>query len=61
MKPMGGTEIQLEYLYKYVDNNLLYKVQITTSVPEKIPLAKDKPNILWQRETLTLLLKLLAR
>ena len=36
--PRGGTELQLEYLSKYVDKNLLDKVQITTSVPEKIPL-----------------------
>jgi len=47
MKPIGGTELQLSKLYKYVDNDLLSKVQITTSVPEKNPLSKDKPNILW--------------
>ena len=50
-KPRGGTEIQLEYLYKHVDNNLLNRVQITTSVPEKIPLSKDKINILWQKNS----------
>ena len=33
MNPYGGTEIQLEYLHKYVDKDLLNKVQITTSVP----------------------------
>jgi hypothetical protein len=36
--PRGGTELQLEYLSKYVDKKLLDQVQITTSVPEKIPL-----------------------
>jgi hypothetical protein len=51
-KPRGGTELQLEYLYRHVDNKLLDGVQITTSVPEKIPLSKDKPNILWQKEFL---------
>jgi glycosyltransferase involved in cell wall biosynthesis len=47
MNPYGGTEIQLEYLHKYVSKNLLDKVQITTSVPEKIPLDVTKTNILW--------------
>ena len=37
--PQGGTELQLAYLRKYVDNKLLDRVQITTSVPEKIPLS----------------------
>ena len=36
--PKGGTELQFEYLEKYVDKNLLDQVQICTSVPEKIPL-----------------------
>jgi glycosyltransferase involved in cell wall biosynthesis len=49
--PRGGTELQFEYLEKYVSKDLLNKVQITTSVPEKIPLAKDKPNILWQKNS----------
>jgi len=49
--PRGGTELQLEYLQKYVDPKLLDQVQITTSVPEKIPLAKDKLNILWQKNS----------
>ena len=35
--PRGGTELQFEYLKKYVDSKLLDQVQITTSVPEKIP------------------------
>jgi len=47
MSPKGGTEIQVAYLQKYVNAKLLNKVQITTSVPEKIPLAMDKLNILW--------------
>ena len=47
MNPYGGTEIQVEYLHKYVSKELLNKVSITTSVPEKTPLVLDKPNILW--------------
>ena len=43
----GGTEIQFDKLYQYVDNELLNHFQITTSIPEKIPLSKDKINILW--------------
>ena len=50
-KPKGGTELQLEYLSKYVDKELLDKVQITTSVPEKIPLHPTKPNVLWQKNS----------
>ena len=49
--PRGGTELQLEYLYKYVDKQLLDQVQITTSVPEKIPLHPTKLNILWQKNS----------
>ena len=49
--PRGGTELQLEYLNQYVEKKLLREVQITTSVPEKIPLATDKPNILWQKNS----------
>tara|TARA_Y100001973_G_C5165246_1_gene315748 strand:+ start:524 stop:1459 length:936 start_codon:yes stop_codon:yes gene_type:complete len=51
MNPLGGTEIQYGLLYKYVDNDLLDNFQITTSVPEKIPLSKDKINILWQQNS----------
>ena len=47
MKPIGGTELQYNQLYKYVDHKLLDNFQITTSVPEKEPLSKDKINILW--------------
>jgi hypothetical protein len=51
MRPLGGTELQYALLYKYVDNKLLNNFQITTSVPEKIPLAKDKINILWEQNS----------
>ena len=47
MNPYGGTEIQEEYLQKYVAKDLLDKVSITTSVPEKYKLVIDKPNVLW--------------
>lgn len=47
----GGTELQFEYLKKYVDSKLLDQVQITTSVPEKIPLHPTKMNILWQKNS----------
>jgi glycosyltransferase involved in cell wall biosynthesis len=49
--PKGGTELQFEYLEKYVDKKLLDQVQITTSVPEKIPLHPTKMNILWQKNS----------
>ena len=49
--PRGGTELQLEYLYKYVDHSLLDQIQITTSVPEKEPLHPTKMNILWQKNS----------
>src|SRR5210317_1030631 len=49
--PRAGTELQLEYLSKYVDKKLLDQVQITTSVPEKIPLHSTKLNILWQKNS----------
>ena len=51
INPRGGTELQLEYLKKYVDSSLLNQVQITTSVPEKIPLHPTKVNILWQKNS----------
>lgn len=47
MNPRGGTELQVELLERFADKNLLDKVQITTSVPEKEPLHSTKPNILW--------------
>jgi hypothetical protein len=49
--PRGGTELQFEYLRKYVSKDLLDQVQITTSVPEKIPLHPAKLNILWQKNS----------
>ena len=49
--PRGGTELQFEYLKKYVDPKLLDQVQICTSIPEKIPLSKDKVNIFWQKNS----------
>jgi len=49
--PRGGTELQFEYLRKHVDAKLLNKVQICTSVPEQIPLHKNKINILWQKNS----------
>ena len=51
MHPIGGTELQYSLLRKYVDNKLLDNFQITTSVPEKIPLAKNKINILWEQNS----------
>jgi len=51
MSPIGGTEIQYNKLYKYVDNKLLSNFQITTSIPEKEPISKDKINILWQQNS----------
>ena len=48
-KPNGGTELQFDYLTRYVDSKLLDQVQICTSVPEKIPLHPTKVNILWQK------------
>ena len=50
-KPRGGTELQLEYLHKYVDKFTLDKVQITTSIPEKDPQQPGKPQILWQKNS----------
>ena len=49
--PKGGTELQFDYLEEYVDKKLLDQVQITTSVPEKIPLHPTKINILWQKNS----------
>jgi glycosyltransferase involved in cell wall biosynthesis len=50
-EPRGGTELQIELLEKYVGKEILNQVQITVSVPEKIPLSKNKPNILWQHNS----------
>ena len=51
MLPKGGTELQHGFLDQYADKKLLDQVQITTSVPEKIPLHPTKPNILWQKNS----------
>lgn len=49
MNPAGATELQLGFLQKHLPKDLLDKFQICTSVPHKIPLSKDKINILWQK------------
>ena len=49
MTPLGGTELQHNFLSQHVDKKILDAVSICTSVPEKIPLHKNKPNILWQK------------
>jgi glycosyltransferase involved in cell wall biosynthesis len=51
MQPQGGTELQHGFLENHADKKLLDQVQITTSVPEKIPLHPTKPNILWQKNS----------
>jgi UDP-glucose:(glucosyl)LPS alpha-1,2-glucosyltransferase len=51
MNPLGGTELQMNELVKRLPDHYWDKVQITTSVPEKEPLAKDKVNILWQKNS----------
>jgi glycosyltransferase involved in cell wall biosynthesis len=51
MNPLGGTELQMNELVKRLPKHYWDKVQITTSVPEKEPLAKDKVNILWQKNS----------
>ena len=51
MQPAGGTELQLAYLKKHINQGVFDSVQITTSVPEKIPLDPIKSNILWQKNS----------
>ena len=51
MQPYGGTEIQYDYLIKYASKSYVDSVQITTSIPEKIPLNPLKPNILWLKNS----------
>ena len=51
MTPLGGTELQENFLTSFVDKKILEQFQICTSVPEKIPLAGDKINILWQKNS----------
>ena len=49
--PKGGTELQFDYLSKYVKKDLLDQVQICTSIPEKITIDPNKVNILWQKNS----------
>ncbi len=51
MDPRGGTELQFEFLRKYVSADLLDQVQICTSIPGKVPLHPTKLNILWQKNS----------
>ena len=51
MKPRGATELQMEMLQRNVSKELLDKVQICTSIPGKVPLDKNKMNILWQKNS----------
>tara|TARA_B100002019_G_C21230400_1_gene579776 strand:- start:338 stop:1267 length:930 start_codon:yes stop_codon:yes gene_type:complete len=51
MNPKGGTELQHHFLEHYVEEDLLSKFQICTSIPGKIPLCSDKINILWQKNS----------
>ncbi len=51
MTPLGGTELQENFLTSFVDKKILEQFQICTSVPEKIPLSQDKINILWQKNS----------
>jgi len=46
-----GTELQFDYLTKYVKQDLLDQVQICTSIPEKITIDPNKVNILWQKNS----------
>lgn len=48
-EPKGGTELQLGFLQKYVDSELLDHFQICTSIPGKVPIHPNKINILWQK------------
>ena len=51
MQPAGGTELQHSFLEKFVSKDLLDNFQICTSIPGKIPLDKNKINILWQKNS----------
>jgi len=51
MNPRGGTELQMEMLYKHCPKDLLDQVQICTSVPGKVPIDPNKLNILWQKNS----------
>ena len=43
----GGTEIQRDFLLKYVDNSILEKFEIILSYPSIDFMKGDKPVILW--------------
>jgi glycosyltransferase involved in cell wall biosynthesis len=47
MQPFGGSEIQLAYLAKYVSKDLLSKIKLELSVPERSPVVIDRTNVLW--------------
>jgi glycosyltransferase involved in cell wall biosynthesis len=47
MEPFGGSEIQLSYLNKYVSKDLLSKIKLDLSVPEKNLLNLNETNVLW--------------
>ena len=51
MIPQGGTEIQHRFLSHYVEDKLLDKFQICTSIPGKVDLNKNKINVLWQKNS----------
>ena len=51
MIPRGATELQHELLEKHVSKDLLDHFQICTSIPGKVPLDKNKINILWQKNS----------
>ena len=51
MEARGATELQHEFLEKYVSKELLDKFQICTSIPGKVPIDPNKINILWQKNS----------
>ena len=51
MEPRGATELQHELLSKHVSKDILDNFQICTSIPGKVPLDKNKINILWQKNS----------
>ena len=51
MKPRGATELQHEMLERHVPKDILDQVQICTSIPGKVPIDKNKLNILWQKNS----------
>ena len=48
-EPKGGTELQQTFLETKIDSDLLNNFQICTSIPGKVPIDKNKINILWQK------------